>query len=130
MRGLRDVRVGPNVAAALLRFLFAVVFAITGFLLGRELYVRMLSLHFTSEGWQSAFTIGTPVAGAVLGILLAPLAQTIFEDELNAVERAIERLAPVELAGGAVGLILGLLIAFLIRSILFEFIASMGAAGS
>jgi uncharacterized protein YacL len=70
------------------------------------------------------------VAGALAGIFLAPLAQTFFEDELNAVERAIERLAPVELAGGAIGLIVGLVIAFLIRSILFEFISTSGRAGS
>ena len=130
MRGFRDVRVGPGLAATLLRFLFAIIFGITGFLLGREAYLRLFSLHFASEGWQLAFTIGTPILGALLGVLLAPLAQTIFEDELNAVERAIERLAPIELAGGAIGLIVGLVVAFLIRSILFEFIASMGAAGS
>ncbi|MFN2449387.1 MAG: PIN/TRAM domain-containing protein [Candidatus Baltobacteraceae bacterium] len=130
MRGLRNARVGPGIAAALLRFLFAVIFGITGFLLGREAYLHLFSLHFTSEAWQLAFTIVTPAVGAIAGVLLAPLAQTIFEGELNAVERAIERLAPVELAGGAVGLILGLLVAFLIRSILFEFVASMGPAGS
>ena len=114
----------------MLRFLFAIVFGITGFLLGREAYLRLLSLHLTSEAWQLAFTVLTPVAGAIVGVLLAPLAQSIFEDELNAVERTIERLAPIELAGGAVGLIAGLLVAFLIRSILFEFIDSMGPAGS
>jgi len=130
MRGFRDVRVGPGVAAALLRFIFAVVFGVTGFLLGREAYLHLFSLHFASETLQLAFNILSPVAGALIGVLLAPLAQTFFEDELNAVERAIERLAPVELAGGAIGLIIGLLIAFLIRSILFEFISTSGRAGS
>ncbi len=130
MRGFRDVRVGPGVAAALLRFIFAVVFGVTGFLLGREAYLHLLSLHFASEALQLTFNILSPVVGAVIGVLLAPLAQTFFEDELNTVERAIERLAPVELAGGAIGLIVGLLIAFLIRSILFEFISTSGRAGS
>jgi uncharacterized protein YacL len=130
MRGFRDVRVGPGVAAALLRFLFAIVFGITGFLLGREAYIRLFSLHLAGEAWQLTFTIVTPVAGALIGVVIAPFAQTFFEDELNAVERAIERLAPIELAGGAIGLIVGLLVAFLIRSILFEFVASMGAAGT
>ncbi len=130
MRGLRNVRVGPGLAAALLRFVFAIVFGITGFLLGREAYIHLISLHFASEALQLAFTIITPVVGAIAGILLAPLAQSVFEDELNTVERAIERLAPVELAGGAIGLILGLVIAFLIRSILFEFISTTGRAGS
>ncbi len=114
----------------MLRFIFAVVFGVTGFLLGRELYVHSISLHVATEPLQLAFNILAPVVGALIGVLLAPLAQTFFEDELNAVERAIERLAPVELAGGAVGLILGLLIAFLIRSILFEFISTSGRAGS
>lgn len=117
-------------AAALLRLLFAVVFAVTGFLLGREAYVHLFSLHFASEALQMTFLVLAPVAGAILGLLLAPLAQSFFEDELNAVERAIERMAPVELAGGAIGLILGLVIAFLIRSILFEFISTSGRAGS
>jgi uncharacterized protein YacL len=130
MRGFRDVRVGPGVAAALLRFIFGIVFGVTGFLLGREAYLHLFSLHFASEALQLTFNILSPVVGAVIGVLLAPLAQSFFEDELNAVERAIERLAPVELAGGAVGLILGLVIAFLIRSILFEFISTSGRAGS
>jgi uncharacterized protein YacL len=130
MRGLRDVRVGPGVAAALLRFVFAVVFGVTGFLLGREAYLRLFSLHFASEPLQLAFNILAPVVGALIGVLLAPLAQSFFEDELNAVERAIERLAPVELAGGAIGLIVGLVIAFLLRSVLFEFISTSGRAGS
>lgn len=130
MRGFRDLRVGPNVAAALLRLLFAIAFGVTGFLLGREAYVSLISPHFANEAVQRTFTILCPVIGAIAGVLLAPLAQSFFEDELNAVERNIERLAPIELAGGAIGLIVGLLIAFLIRSILFEFISSSGRAGS
>lgn len=130
MRSFRDIRVGPGIAAVLLRFIFAIVFGVTGFLLGREAYLHLFSLHFASEPLQLTFNILSPVAGALIGVLLAPLAQTFFEEELNAVERAIERLAPVELAGGAVGLILGLLIAFLIRSIVFEFISTTGRAGS
>lgn len=130
MRRFRDVRVTPGFAAALLRLIFGVVFAVTGFLLGREAYLHVISLHFASEALQLAFTIAAPVVGAIIGVLLAPLAQSFFEDELNAVERAIERLAPVELAGGAIGLIVGLLIGFLIRSILFEFISTTGRAGT
>lgn len=117
-------------ATALLRLCFAVVFGVTGFLLGRELYLHLLSLHAASEPLQLALTIASPIAGALAGVLLAPLAQSFFEEELTAVERAIERLAPIELAGGAVGLIVGLLIAFLIRSILFELMSTSGRAGS
>lgn len=102
----------------------------SGFLLGREAYDNILALHSSSEGLQFAMLILSPVIGAVVGVLLAPLAQSLFEDELNSVEGAIERLAPAELAGGAVGLIAGLVIAFLIKSILFEFISLAGNAGS
>ncbi len=130
MRGFRNTRIGPGIAALLLRFLFAVVFGITGFLLGREAYIHLFSLHVASEPLQLAFNVLSPVVGALIGVLLAPLAQAFFEDELNAVEHAVERLAPTEVAGGAAGLILGLIIAFLIRSILFEFISATGNAGS
>ena len=117
-------------SGAMLRVIFAFIFAVTGFLLGREMYLNVLSLHFASEGVQLAFLILSPVVGAVIGVLLAPLAQTFFEDELNAVEGAIERLAPAEIAGGAIGLIVGLGIALLIKSILFEFSSMAGRAGS
>ncbi|MEO9170512.1 MAG: PIN domain-containing protein [Candidatus Baltobacteraceae bacterium] len=114
----------------MLRSVFAVVFAATGFLLGREAYLNLLSPHFASERMQLAFLILSPVVGAVVGVLLAPLAQTFFEDELNQVESAIERLAPAEIAGGAIGLIVGLGIALLIKSVLFEFSSIAGRAGS
>ncbi|HUA07758.1 MAG TPA: PIN domain-containing protein [Candidatus Acidoferrales bacterium] len=119
-----------NFSTTALRSVFAVIFAVTGFLLGREVYVNVLSLHFASEGLQLAMLIVTPAIGAVAGVLAAPLAQTFFEDELNLVERAIERLAPSELAGGAVGLLVGLGTALLLKSILFEFISNTGKAGS
>ena len=116
-------------SGAILRTVFAIAFAITGFLLGRETYLNVLSLHFASETLQFALLILSPVVGAIVGVLLAPLAQTFFEDELNVVEGAIERLAPAEIAGGAIGLIVGLIVAFLIKSILFEFISGFARAG-
>lgn len=109
---------------------FGIVFGVTGFLLGREAYLRLFSLHFASEFWQVAFTIISPVLGAVIGVALAPVAQHFFEDELTVVEAAIDRLEPPQLAGGAVGLIVGLIIAFLIKNILFEFISIAGRPGS
>ncbi len=130
MRNLHNASLGPNLAAAILRAIFGIVFGVTGFLLGREAYLHLVAPHFADEKLQLVFTLLVPLAGAVLGVLLAPLAQSIFEGELNSIERAIERLAPYELAGGAIGLIAGLVIAFLIRSILFEFISTTGRAGS
>lgn len=133
MRRIRNARiVGGTLAGAVLRGVFAVVFAVAGFLLGREAYENIFALHFSSDALQWTFLILAPVVGAVLGLLLAPLAQAVFENELQHVETAIERLAPSELAGGAVGLIVGLVIALLLKAILFEFIpvAVTGKAGS
>ena len=91
-----------EVASALLRILFAAAFATAGFLLGRELYVRAISLHVASQGWQYALLIVVPVIGALLGVLLTPYAQLFFEGALLATERSIERMAPGELAGAVV----------------------------
>lgn len=114
----------------MLRGAFIVVFGVTGFLLGREAYFNVFALHFASQVLQLTFLILSPVIGALVGALLAPLAQSIFETELEAVEGAMERLSPSEIVGGAAGLIVGLLIAFLIKNIAFEIITSLGKAGT
>ena len=114
----------------MLRTAFIVVFGVTGFLLGREAYFSLLSPHFANEALQLAFLILSPAAGAIAGALLAPLAQALFERQLQQAEGAMERLTPAEIAGGAVGLIVGLLIAFLIKSIIFEMISDAGRAGT
>ena len=119
-----------GLSTALLRGVFAVVFAVTGFLLGREAFLHMLSLHIASQTWQIVLTIVVPVVGAVAGVFVAPLAQSLFEVELDQVESAIERLTPGELAGGAIGLIGGLVIAFLVKSVLFEFLSVTSRTGS
>ena len=114
----------------MLRAAFVVVFGVAGFLLGREAYLNLLSPHFASEGLQLTFLILSPVVGALAGALLAPLAQSLFEGELAQVEGAMERLSAAEIAGGAVGLIFGLLVAFLVKSIVFEVISGAGKAGT
>jgi len=116
-------------ASALLRALFMIVFAITGFLLGRETYLHLISLHVANQGWSIALTIVVPMVGALAGLFLAPLAQSIFEVQLESVEGTIERLSPGEIIGGAIGLIAGLVIAFLLKSVLVEFVANAGPAG-
>lgn len=120
---------GARAAAALLRLVFAAIFGTTGFLLGREAYLHAISIHVASELWQVILLIVVPVVGAILGILIVPAAQSLFEAELFSVERAIDRLAPGELVGGAIGLITGLVIAFLAKNILFEFITFAGRTG-
>jgi uncharacterized protein YacL len=108
---------------------FAAIFGTTGFLLGREAYDRAISIHVANQWWQFAAVVIAPVIGAVLGVLIVPMAQRIFERELVAVERAIDRMAPGELVGGAIGLTAGLIIAFLAKSVLFEFITFAGRTG-
>ncbi len=119
-----------TIPGTLLRAAFVVAFAVTGFLLGREAYEHLLSPHFANEGLQLTLLIGSPVAGALIGALLAPLAHTLFEGELESAERAMDRFSPAEIAGGAVGLIVGLVIAFLIKSIVFEIVSGMGRSGA
>jgi uncharacterized protein YacL len=114
---------------ALLRVLFMIVFAVAGFLLGREAYTHLISLHVANEAWLMALTVGVPTLGAVVGLFVAPYAQSLFEVELDSVEATIARLSPGEIAGGTIGLIVGLVIAFLVKSVLFEFISNAGRAG-
>ena len=113
----------------LLRVLFMVVFAVTGFLLGREAYVHLISIHVASQIWLIALTVIVPVIGAIAGLFIAPVVQSLFEVELRAVESTMERLAPGEVLGGALGLVLGLVIAFLIKSLLLDSVATAGRAG-
>ena len=105
------------------------VFAVAGFLLGREAYEHLISLHVANQGWLIALTIVVPVVGAVIGLFVGPIVQSLFEVELDEVERAMERLSPGQVLGGAVGLIVGLLIAFLLKNVLFEFVSNAGRSG-
>ncbi|GAC1448745.1 MAG: PIN domain nuclease [Vulcanimicrobiaceae bacterium] len=118
-----------TVPTTLLRVLFMIVFAITGFLLGREAYVHLISIHVASQGWLIALTIVTPVLGSVAGLFVAPLVQSIFEVELQTVEATMDRLGPSETLGGTIGLIGGLIVAFLIKSVLLDSVANAGRAG-
>jgi uncharacterized protein YacL len=121
---------GARASQALLRLVFAAVFGTTGFLLGREAYLHAISIHVASQIWQIVLLIVVPIAGALIGVLLVPTVQSLFERELVTVERGMDRLAPGELVGGAIGLTTGLIIAFLAKSVLFEFITVAGATGS
>ena len=116
-------------ATALLRPVFGLILATVGFLLGREAYLHMLSIHINNQMWQFTLEVVAPIVGALVGVVLAPTAQQFFEQELATVEKAIDGLDPAELIGGAAGLTAGLVIAFLIKSVLFEFITFAGRAG-
>ena len=116
-------------STTILRMIFAAVFAITGFLLGRELFTHLISLHVANQAWLIVLTIIVPVLGAITGIFLAPLAQAVFETELNEVEKMIDHLQPGQLVGGVIGLLVGLLVAFLIKNVVLEFVTNAGQAG-
>ncbi len=118
-------RVGER-SHVVFRAVFGLLFGAAGFLIGREAYLNVFSLHFANRWTQIALLVLAPVAGALIGVGIAPLAQSLFEEQLAAVEDAIERLAPSEIAGGAIGLIVGLIVAFLIKSVLVEFITLGG----
>src|SRR6202012_367973 len=120
---------GGHLAGVVLRLVFAAIFGTTGFLLGREAYDRAISIHGANQLWQVVAVIVVPVIGAILGVLVVPTAQRVFERELGAVERAVDRLAPGELVGGAIGLTGGPVIAFFGKRVLFEFIAFAGRTG-
>lgn len=113
-----------------LRALFMVVFAIAGFLLGREAYAHMISLHVANEWWLLALTILVPIVGAVIGLVIAPWVQGLFEVELDEVARSIERRTPGEIIGGVIGLIAGLVVAFLIQRVLLDVVAGFGTPGA
>jgi uncharacterized protein YacL len=130
LRSICNIRLRGNLSGSALRGAFIVVFGVAGLLLGREAYLHIFSQHFASEGLQLTLLILSPVVGAIVGALIAPLAQALFEGELEQVEGAMARLSPAEIAGGAVGLIVGLVIAFLIKSIIFETISGAGRVGT
>jgi uncharacterized protein YacL len=118
-----------HLSGVLLRIVFAGIFGSTGFVLGRQAYERAISIHVASQLWQFVALVLAPVVGAVVGVFLVPAAQAVFETELVAVERAIDRLTSAQLVGGALGLTAGLVIAFLVKSVAFEFISFVGPAG-
>ncbi len=123
------IRVGDS-SHVVLRAVFGLLFGAVGFLIGREAYVNVFSIHFSNQWTQVALLVLAPVAGAMIGVLVAPVAQSLFEEQLKAFEEAIERLAPSEIAGGAIGLIVGLVIAFLVKSVVVEFVTVGGRTGT
>lgn len=116
----------PAAVTAVLRTIFILAFGVTGFVLGREVDLQLIAPHLESSLWQGISKLALPVAGALLGVALSPLAQGVFEDELEVIETASERLAPLEIIGGTTGLCIGLLIALLLRALFASLIAAVG----
>ncbi len=122
---------GRGVATALLRLVFAVIFGVTGFLLGREAYVHLISLHVASQFWQLAFLVGrADRRRASSASLIAPGGAAAVRDRSSTKSSARWtgwRRASWSAARSASSP--GLVVAFLIKSILFEFVAFAGPTG-
>ena len=105
----------------LFRIVFASLFGLVGLLIGREISLAI--------PWPDAATrleydlryIGLPVLGVLVGIAVSPFAARGFERLVGAIEDSIARRNPAEALSGAIGLVVGLIVAFLIRDIFSSF---------
>ena len=61
--------------------------------------------------------IGIPALIALIGIALSPYLAAAFERVSSAFEETIVKLAPAEALSGAIGLVIGLVVAFLVRDV-------------
>ncbi|HEV2909207.1 MAG TPA: PIN domain-containing protein [Candidatus Eremiobacteraceae bacterium] len=61
--------------------------------------------------------LGIPVLFALIGVALSPYLANFFERVSSSVEESIVKMAPAEALSGAIGLVVGLLVAYLVREI-------------
>jgi len=61
--------------------------------------------------------VGIPTLIALIGIAVSPYIANVFERISSAFEEAIVKMAPAEALSGAIGLVIGLVVAFLVRDI-------------
>ena len=101
----------------LFRVIFACLFGLLGLLIGREL---SLAIHWP-ESTSRLELNALPVLGLLLGIAVSPFIQRGFERLVSAIEDSIARRNPAEALSGAIGLVVGLIIAFLVRDIFSSF---------
>jgi uncharacterized protein YacL len=102
------------------RIIFASLFGLIGLLAGHEI-ARSVDLPTATRLQYDLRFLGLPVLGALLGIAVSPFAARGFERLVSGIEDAIARRAPAEALSGAIGLIVGLVVAFLVRDIFTPF---------
>jgi uncharacterized protein YacL len=102
------------------RIIFASLFGLLGLLLGHEI-ARTIDLPTQTRLQYDLRFVGLPVLGVLIGIAISPLAARGFERLVASVEDAIARTAPAEALSGAIGLIVGLVVAFFVRDIFTPF---------
>jgi uncharacterized protein YacL len=100
----------------LFRLFFASLFGLVGVLIGLE-----LSRVVPWAGSNTVGFIGLPILGALVGIGASPFMARGFERLVSAIEESIARLNPAQALSGAIGLIVGLVVAFLVRDIFNPF---------
>ena len=100
----------------LLKIIFALLCGLAGLAVGIELG-HLPFLANQSHGGAMLRDIGLPLAFGLIGVLFSPWVGRLFERVVVAVEDAIMKMAPAEALSGAVGLIVGLIVAFLVRDV-------------
>jgi uncharacterized protein YacL len=101
----------------LFRIVFACLFGLLGLLAGRELSLAIHWPESSSRLELNAF----PILGLLVGIAVSPFIQRGFERLVSAIEDSIAQRNPAEALSGAIGLVVGLIIAFLVRDIFSSF---------
>jgi len=101
----------------LFRIIFACLFGLVGLLIGREI---SLAIHWPEETSRLELN-AIPALGLLVGIVLSPFIARGFERAVSAVEENVARRNPAEAWSAALGLIAGLVVAFLIRDIFSSF---------
>jgi len=102
------------------RVVFASLFGLIGLLIGHEV-ARSINLPIDTRFQYDLRFVGLPLLGTLVGIAISPLAARGFERLVSGIEEAIARRAPAEALSGAIGLIVGLVVAFLVRDIFAPF---------
>jgi len=105
-----------------LRIIFGSLLGLVGLLLGREISI-VIHWHAAigSTAYEMRF-IGLPILGALLGIGVSPFVAKSFERLVSAMEDSIARRNPAEALMGTGGLVVGLIVAFLVRDIFNPFV--------
>jgi uncharacterized protein YacL len=100
----------------LLRIIFALLCGLLGLAAGIELaqHVPVLAQFGVTPPMRD---IGLPVIFAAIGIAVSPFVAGGFERVSSAMEEAIVKMAPAEALSGAIGLVVGLLVAYLVRDV-------------
>ncbi|HLN47147.1 MAG TPA: PIN domain-containing protein [Magnetospirillaceae bacterium] len=100
----------------LLRIIFALLCGLLGLAAGIELG-RIPALASQTGTLAHLRDIGIPTLIALIGVAISPYLATGFERVSSAFEDSIVSMAPAEALSGAIGLVIGLIVAFLVRDV-------------